>query len=283
VIGWLIAGVPVLIHAQSPINDAATNDVTVVDASAMNAGQARRTVQALADRAIAKLPHRYDGEKNWQRQKKLWAGVKVRREGLRLTTKRRWREVRHGLQTKYHVRFPGDARARRPVAARILRVQHHAGGDARAQWEIEAELVSPLDFSARVERWNWGVQWYSVEISGHMKVRLHCTARLSAYPDFSEIPPAVAIDPIITSASVHLDGFHVDRISKVGGEVAEQWGELAKKIAEEIFWDDFNESLSAKLNHAIEKHRDDLRFSAAEWLTRWTMPASPAATGEPFE
>ncbi len=247
--------------------------------SRMDAAQARRTVQALVDRAIEQLPHRYDGDEDWERQKKVWAGVKIRREGLRWTTKRRWRELRHGLQTRYRVQFPGRPDARPPVAARIVRVERvRRDGAKRAEWEIEAEFSSPLDFSARVERWNWGVQWYSVEISGHMTVRLRCTGRLSAYPDFSEIPPAVTIDPRVLSAEVHLDEFHVDRISKVGGEVAEQWGELANKIADEILLEKFSESLPRKLNRAIDKRRDALRFSAADWLSRWTIPADPAAS-----
>jgi hypothetical protein len=245
----------------------------------MDAAQARRTVQALVDRAIERLPHRYDGEKDWQRQKQVWAGIKIRREGLKWTTKRRWRDVRHGLQTRYRVEFPGPPETRPPVAARIVRVERVPGDAAqRAEWEMEAEFSSPLDFSARVERWNWGVQWYSVEISGHMTVRLRCTGRLSAYPDFSEIPPAVAVDPRVLSAEVQLDEFHVDRISKVGGEVAEQWGELAKKIADEILLEKVSESLPSKLNRAIDKRREALRFSAADWLSRWTIPADPATT-----
>lgn len=236
----------------------------------MTAEQARSTVQSLVDLSIEWLPHEYDGTKNWDKTKKIWAGVKLRRDGLRLSTKRRWREVRHGLQTRYHVQFPGDATARPPIVANVRSVQRSAGEDQAPGWTIECELDTPLDFSARVERWNLGVQWYSVEISGHMRVRLTLQARLSAYPDYSVLPPAIVIDPVVTDAALQLDQLNVDRVSKIGGEVAETWGEIAEKIIDEILLDDFNKKLPAKLNKAVDKKRDRLRFSASDWVSQLT-------------
>ncbi|QDV86767.1 hypothetical protein [Stieleria sp.] len=255
------------VEAQAPLPDNEPNGL----GSMMTSDQARATVQSLVDLAIRKTPHQYNGKKNWEKTKKIWAGVRFRRDGLKLSTHRRWREVRHGLQTRYHVQFPGDASAPRPVIAEVRQVTH-CNGDAsqRAGWTIECELATPLDFSARIERWNLGVQWYSVEVSGHMEIRLTVHGRLSSYPDYSVLPPAIVIDPTVTSASLHLDALHVDRISKVGGEVAETWGEIVEKIVNEILIDDINEKLHAKLNKAIDKKRDDLRFSAVDWMSGFT-------------
>lgn len=239
----------------------------------MNSDHARQTVQSLVDLAIEKMPRRYDGKRHWEDTKKVWAGIKVRREGLELKTHRRWRELRHGLQTKYHVAFPGPETSPPPIDIEVLSVQCRPPQDGQpAGWVIECEAETPLDFAARIQRWNLGVQWYSIEITGHMTVRLRLTSELSAFPDFSEVPPAMVIAPEITAANVHLDEFHVDRISKVGGEVAEQWGDMAKRIADEILLDELNESLPRKINRSIEKHRDDLRLSAADWLRQMSCP-----------
>ena len=133
---------------------------------------------------------------------------------------------------------------------------------------IVCEMSAPLDFAARIERWNLGIQWYSVEVKGHMKIRMEIQATLDAYPDYSEIPPAIVVDPKVISANLDLRSLNVDRVSKIGGEVAEQWGELAEKIIDEILMDDINRKLPAKLNKAIDKKRDRLRFSTSDWIGR---------------
>jgi hypothetical protein len=103
-----------------------------------------------------------------------------------------------------------------------------------------------------------------------MKVRLELKGRLSAYPDYSDIPPAIVIDPTVASATLTLESFSVDRVSKIGGEVAEQWGEIAEKVIQEILIDDLNGKLHTKLNKAIDKKRDELRFSPVEWVQQLT-------------
>ncbi|KAA5545221.1 hypothetical protein FYK55_06030 [Roseiconus nitratireducens] len=248
--------------------------------------QARQNVQQLLDFVAQRLPHQYDGDKDWGDTKKIWAGVRIRRDGLKLSTHRRWREVRHGLQTRYQIRFPGpadspaplafDVRSVTPVLQLAPEIESPASPSSSAPnppsgpitsatgltgWLIECEAKTPLEFTARIERWNLGIQWYSIEVTGELTVRLRLRANLSSHLDYSEIPPAIVLDPVVEHASLHLDRFRVDRVSKVGGEVAEQWGEIAETVTKEIFLEDFNRKLPAKLNRTIDKHRDDLRWS----------------------
>lgn len=265
------AQIPVANAEPKGIGSAVRSDQLTPAGQLMTPQQATATVQSLVDFAIVRAPHEYTGKKNWEKTKKIWAGVRFRREGLRVSTKRRWREVRHGQQTNYRVSFPGDESSRPPLSANVRSVTYASGGeDQKPGWVINCDLATPLDFSARIERWNLGVQWYSVEVSGHMKVRLELKGRLSAYPDYSDIPPAIVIDPSVTSASLTLESLNVDRVSKIGGEVAEQWGEIAEKIIKEILIDDINGKLHTKLNKAIDKKRDELRFSASDWVKQLT-------------
>ena len=220
-------------------------------------------MQNLIDASMQFCPHQYEGDKNWGKTKSVWAGVRVRREGLRITTKRKWKDVKHGLQTRYRVSFPGEENSKPPISAQVNSVTAQTEG-----WKIECDLTSPLDFSARIERWNRGVQFYSIEVRGKMKIAMRLSGMLNAYPDYSEIPPAIVIDPSVETAQLSLHSLDVDRVSKIGGEVAEQWGELVEKIIREVLLDDFNESLAKKLNRAIDKKRDRLRFSATDWLQK---------------
>ena len=241
VLAALISGVALsgTTRGQTTIADSEPNGVGSglsaerVSAERDSEAQARATVQSLVDFAIRTSPRHYDGQKNWESTKKVWSGIKFKRDGLRVSTNRRWREVRHGLQTRYQVRLPGAEAAPSPVRANVRSVTQFTGSDTQpAGWEIACDLATPLDFTARIERWNLGVRLYSIEVSGHMTIRMDLNGRLASYPDYSVLPPAIVIDPNVTSASLHLDALHLDRISKIGGEVAETWGEVIEKIIE---------------------------------------------------
>ncbi|WP_143543876.1 hypothetical protein [Rhodopirellula sp. MGV] len=232
--------------------------------------QARRTVQELVDAGLELCPRTYDGDKHWGDTKKVWAGIDIDREGLKLKTHRRWKEVKHGLQTKYQVSFPGDPAQPPPVVAQVHSTESMPNG-----WDIDCELITPLDFKARIERWNRGVKFYSVEITGKMKVGLRLKGLLNAFPDYAELPPAIVIDPSVQSAELTLMSLDVDRVSKVGGEVAEQWGELAEKVIRSVLLDDFNANLHKKLNRAIDKKRDRLRLSFADWMRQIDSTQDP--------
>ncbi|MCC9602704.1 hypothetical protein LOC67_19305 [Stieleria sp. JC731] len=234
----------------------------------LSADQARRTVQELLDTSLQYCPRTYENDKHWGETKKVWAGVRIGHEGFKITTHRRWKEVKHGLQTKYKIAFPGDDKAPLPVHVDVRSVSPNLTDDASSAkgWKIDCYLITPLDFQARVERWNRGVKFYSVEILGKMKIGLRIDGQLDAYPDYAELPPAIVIDPAVQQAELTLMSLDVDRVSKIGGEVAEQWGELMEKVIRAVLLDDFNEGLAKKLNRAIDKKRDRLRLSISDWM-----------------
>lgn len=140
---------------------------------------------------------------------------------------------------------------------------------SNTHWQIESSVETPMDFTARIERWNLGVKWYSISVKGKMKVRLDSTTSLAFLADYSEVPPALIIDPEIQKAELHLREFEVDRVSKIGGDAAEQWGELMEKVVRNVFLKRQNEKLTSKLNKSIAKHKDDLRLSMSDWFSNW--------------
>ena len=253
------------------------SSITPPRAFAISETQARNSVQWLAELAIEKMPRSFQGDKDWGETKKVWSGVKMRLDGLELKTKRRFRQVRHGRWIKYELTLP--PKADRGTANSVVATVHRVTRDGDLQtgvnsgqpirdthWRIESSIETPLMFTARVERWNLGVQWYSISVTGRMRVRLDSTATLTSYADYGEVPPALVIDPRMQSAELHLIEFEVDRISKIGGDVAEEWGELMEKVVRDVFLKRQNEKLAGRLNKSIDKHRDDLRLSLADWF-----------------
>lgn len=281
----LTLAMPASLDSAEPNRGAAGEINTLASAARLRSfsiseSQARTSVQWLANLAIEKMPRAFHGDKDWGKTRKVWAGVKVHREGLQLKTKRRFRELQHGRWIKYELTLPPKAATEtaNAVVATVHRVMRdgdlQAAGSSMApgsdtHWRIESSVETPMMFTARVERWNMGVQWYSISVEGRCRVRLDSTSTLTSYADYAEIPPALVVDPKIQSAKLYLKEFEVDRVSKIGGDVAEEWGELMEKVVRELFLKRENEKLVVRLNHSIDKNRDDLRLSLAEWFSKW--------------
>ncbi len=228
--------------------------------------EALRSVQWLANLALEKMPRTIDGDKDWGNKKRVWAGVKVRWDKGKLDTHRRFRHVEHGRWVRYQLQFPVVGTPKE-VTATIHHVrfrQHQATGVRR--WQVESTVVAPLKFEAQIQRWNLGVKLISVTIQGRMRLRMRSSAWIGFETDYSEIPPALVFDPRIEQAEVDLESFEIDRVSHVGGDVAEAWGEIVQEVIVKSYLDRLNQELVSKLNRAIDKERDDLRLSTAQWF-----------------
>ncbi len=253
-----------IVVAQQPLPSA-----TTTSPSAISEDRARASVQWLASLALEKLPQTFHGDKDWGDQKKLWAGVKVKFDGLRPKTHRRWREVNHGRWLRYQVKLPDPSRpdAAEATVHNVVATTDPQSGQQR--WQIDSSITAPMTFTAQIQRWNLGVKLYSVTIHGSMRLRLVSTMSVGFVADYLEVPPALVVDPQMQRAHLVLENFRVNRVSKVGGEVAQQWGELMEEVIRDRFLHKQNEKLTAKLNRAIDKERDDLRLSLAEWFESW--------------
>ena len=228
--------------------------------------QAKESIQWLATKAAKHIPRTISGDKNWGDTKRVWSGVKMRMDGFKLRTHRRFRELEQGRWIKYEVTLPDV-----PPAIRIAEVTptiHAFTG--QQSWSITSSVVSPAEFTARVQRWNLGVKLFSVTVSGRARIRLNSTLSVGFHANYGEIPPGLVITPNVQEAELVMEHFEVDRVSKIGGDVAEQWGELMEEILIERLVKRQNEKLVSKLNKSIDKERDDLRLSLSEWFEPWT-------------
>ncbi len=135
--------------------------------------QAQASIQWLATLALRKMPRSFDGDKDWGDTKKLWAGIRVRRDGLKLKTHRRFREVEQGRWVKYEVTLPDPAAANAATVTvhDVVPTIDQASGEQR--WKIHSSIVAPMKFTARVQRWNLGVKLFSMTITGDLRVRLN--------------------------------------------------------------------------------------------------------------
>ncbi|TWU03592.1 hypothetical protein [Neorhodopirellula pilleata] len=252
---------------------------TPLQTASISPVQARQSFQWLANQMIRHIPPTITGDDDWGNTKEVWAGVRVRRDGWKLKTNRRKKELRHGRWVQYRINLPHLAKPTMANETIDESVEIRSVTPDLHRWRIEAAARTPADFSVRVERWNLGFQLYSIEISGKMTLSLTTILTLAVQPDWSEVPPAMQLNADIEQAALKIERFEVERISKIGGDVAEEIGDLAEHTIGKVWMRKENERLASRLNHAISKNHDDLRWSMSDWITGLTL----GADGTPME
>ncbi len=237
--------------------------------------EARQVLQWAADWVRQMLPASYHGDKNWGKKTRVYAGVKMDIDDGRIKTKRRWKELRHGRWIRYavHLRDPTDPRRLN------IRITHaEQGPDQRIRFAAQVDTV--LDVELQQERWNLGTRLFSVSVQAEATLRMLIAGDVGFELDFTQIPPDILADPHIASTELSLVDLKVDRISKIGGEVAESIGDVVKRIIRQEYLPGQQAAITHKLNAQIDRRRDRLRLGASQWLSssvaRSLVPAGSA-------
>lgn len=208
------------------------------------------------------IPEKHLDEKDWNRTKKFYAGIKFRREGLKLETERRWKTVNHGLWKKYEVQLIAPEKT---LDVRLSNVHWQPDGRLHARLTIVSELL----VNVWQTQWNLGVRVYAIQSEARVRMVMDLDATVGFRLDPATLPPALVVDPHIEDASLRMASFHVNRIGNLGGDVAEELGEAAEGLVRKLLVQPQSEKLASKLNRQIDKKRDLLRIDAGDWLNRW--------------
>ena len=232
--------------------------------------EAQRVLQWAADWVRQTLPSTYHGDKDWGKQARLYAGVRFTKHEGRLSTKRRWVEVGHGRWIQYDIDL-GDPSSTDRLNIQITKAE--IGPDRRIHFE--AQVDTRVDLHIQQERWNLGTRLFSVSVKGDAAIRMIVKGDVGFAFDLTRIPPDVIADPNIHSTQISLFSLKVDRISKIGGEVAEAFGDLAGRIIRDEYLPKQQAKITDRLNRQIDRRRDQLRFGASDWLLR-ALPTTPS-------
>ena len=255
-----------LCTAQQPqVNGPGTDHgYSILEANALNSRPAAASsVDAgesidkfLTSLALDSIPHSYTEDKDWGKQDERWDGIKWRRDGWKISSKRRKKKVNHGVWRKYSIELI-DPSENFSVQLKNLRKLD----DGKTAFDLH--FVAKLKIDARESKWVKGVQLYSFSARGHTKVRLIVTCELGVTVDITGFPPDLVFAPTVTGADLAVDDFRIDRISKVGGEFAQQITKMIRKELDKKIVEKENKLVS-KINRQLEKKKDDLRLSIAD-------------------
>lgn len=213
------------------------------------------------------LPTTYTNTDDWGETKFLYAGVKVRRDGWQLKTKRRYHQVNHGLWRRYTISLV-DPQLPQNLDIRISDLRWDGAGHLQLQMAVDARLR--LD--ARQSRWNLGAQLYSVHLEADARVRFLARADVHIQPDYRKLPPDLVIRPHVQTADLQLEWFDVHRLSSLHGDPADALGAAAEALLRRKWLEPQRERLAERINAQIERREDRLRLSISDWLHGWLDP-----------
>ena len=151
---------------------------------------------------------------------------------------------------------------------------------------FDVHFSAHLNIDGRQSKWVKGVQLYSFSADGHTKVRMVVGVELEVTMDINNFPPDLVFIPVAKEAKLIVDEFRIDRVSKAGGEFAQQLSRGVRKSLDEKLAQK-EDKLVEKLNKEFVKNQSKLRLSIADALkSKWTKSAQafvPATVREALE
>ena len=225
------------------------------------------------------IPHEYEKTKNWGNTKKVFAGWQIEREGLKIETRRKWKDANDGTWQRYKLTLV-DPNERFDVRLENFREL----GDGKVGLEIAT--IARLHVFGRTTHWENGVQIYSfcVEADVDLRLRAETVITLGLIPKF---PPEVMAKPEIRQAEIDITRFKIQRISAFDGPVVRSLSSTVREVVEDKIADN-RQKLIDKLNASIAKKQDKLKFSLADVMKspwgeavgkQWTLPVTGKTAG----
>lgn len=197
--------------------------------------------QQLRSLVLQHLPDHYVDDRKWNRREEISTLI-PRREPVIMN---------HGTWQKFEL-WPVDPH--NTLAIRLTDVRNLDSGVIA--FNLACDLT--VDLTARQAKWQRGVQLYSLhaDITTRLTIALDC--RLGVKFDL-QTQPALILAPHVESTQITLHEFRIHRISKVGGELAQQATRFARQ-----WWDEHTAEQQAKLataiNNQIQKKPEKLRI-----------------------
>lgn len=220
------------------------------------------------------LPPTYEDDRKWDQQREVWDGIQLRREGMRIETKRKKKMVNAGTWTRYKIDLVDPDRL---LVVRFHRLEPTPDGGVAFHVTVDCNL----DVFGRLSQWVRDVQVISISANADAACRLTLIGTVAVKMNVFKLPPDLAVRPHVDVAHIELTHYRVRRISQVGGDFAKVLGNGLRGVVDDKL-EDLNGKLADKINKQIEKHQDRLTFAPQAWL-KTKLPISGSNLAPPAE
>ena len=222
---------------------------------------------------LMNLPANVEDTRKWGKQRRVWDGLDVKLDGMRIDTKQRWKMANDGTWSRYLIEFVDPANELK-VEVKKFDVEPDGKKFTTSVW-----VVAPLKLFGRVNQFARDVQLVSVlaKADATVRMKVDCQVEIKLIP--VSFPPDVEFRPKVTDATIELLDFRVHEISQIHGQAAEWIGEGIREILDRKLTE-YREKLVIKMNQTISKQQSKLRISASKWLTSSMNLASKKTSTE---
>ncbi len=166
---------------------------------------------------LRNLPPNYEDNRKWGLHQEVFDGIRIRREGLKLETKRKKKSVKQGTWSRYYIEFV-DPQERLEVE--IQKLEYPKPGVIR----VATQIVAPLKLFGRMSQWQRDIQLISLSANATATVEMNVACDIQVILNPLKVPPDVEFRPTVTAAQVKLRTFEVERISQLHGPLVDLLG-----------------------------------------------------------
>ncbi len=211
----------------------------------------------LAQRIVLEnLPKQFVDQRDWGHTTRVINGLHFDNDGDRLKIEKHTKEVKDGIWKQYRIDLIDPEHQLHIQIANLRQID-----STRSAFQVL--LSAKLHAEGRWEQWKDGVKLLNVnaEADGRIEARLDWVMAIDWKP--TGLLGQITVEPKVTGARLELVDFDLKKVSKIEGKLAHELGErlkdtLAKKLHDE------EPKVVDKLNKAIEKRQDHLRFSPGD-------------------
>jgi len=207
---------------------------------------------------LRNLPPSFEDNRKWGKEKEVFDGIRLRREGWKIETKRKKKTVKQGTWSRYFIEFVDPMEH---LEIRIQEIEYPRTGSVR----VITQIIAPLRLFGRVSQWQRDVQLVSISTNATATIELNVACDIQIQVNPLKIPPDVEFKPVVTDASVQLREFEVERISQIHGPMAELLGKGIREVLDHRL-EDYRDKLVLKMNNEIAKQQEKLKLSFQDWL-----------------
>lgn len=208
------------------------------------------------------IPRAYERKQDWGKTKRIPVGIQNTGHGLKLRIRTREKEVNHGVWKHYRVTMIN------PEDNLHVRIENLRGlGPGHIGLTIG--VSSKVHGWARAKVYYHGLHMVGLTAEGDTTFDLiiHCEIKLRFEPTSFLI--GFTVEPEVTRAELKLKDFHLTRVGELDGPLIHELGHGLRHLLE----DELKPAkLTQKLNRAIDKKQDRLRFSPDEAFLEFLNP-----------
>jgi hypothetical protein len=253
---WTVVAAAAMLAPPSHRAVAQEVDVAAEEAARQQAAIGRQLSELIRQALIDHLPREFVDESDWGQVRPATIGYQVKGKWFEPRWEPRVKEVNHGLWKRYRAELVDPEQH---LAAYVPVLQPDGPGRVFARIVVQVRVHG----EARVERWRQGIKMlnFSTDGSATIEATINCTVSVRYEP--GKGLGEIVVTPHVQQVWLRLVDFELRRISKLGRDIAREIGDsfrgtVQRQLARQ-------EPRSAeKLNQAIAKKQDRLRFSASD-------------------